>query len=90
MTVKVQIKRGSSTTLGNGVLSEGELGYTTNTQQVFIGNSSTNPILVGKCLSGLKSVRPTASINGQLYYATDKTLRFWFDLTYGCWFIDML
>lgn len=71
MAVTIQIKRGNSSNLSVGTLQEGELGFTTNSNEVFVGDSSTNPILVGKCLSGLISARPFAGVSGRLYYSTD-------------------
>jgi hypothetical protein len=72
MPVKIQVKRGSGSTLLNGVLSEGELGFTTDNKQVFVGDNNTDPILVGKSLIGTLSSRPSASTEGQLYLATDE------------------
>lgn len=73
MAQTILIRRGTKAQLDAITLSNGELGYTTDTDEVYIGDGSAHH-LVGRVLVGLLSARPTAGVSGRIYLATDNGL----------------
>jgi len=73
MSVTIKHKRGIYSNLTTNTLQTGELGFATDTNQVFIGDTSnpTNPILIGRVSIGLNASKGSAGTSGQFYYATD-------------------
>lgn len=71
MAQTIQIRRGTKAQLvTRGALLAGEMGFCTDTKEVYVGDGSTNS-LVGRALSGTEAARPNAGSTGRLYYATD-------------------
>ena len=70
MGVTLQLRRGTKAQLDSITLAVGELGYTTDTDEVFVGDGSAHH-LVGRVLSGTFASRPTAGVSGRAYLATD-------------------
>lgn len=69
----IKIRRGTKpqlTALGN--LAVGEMGFCTDTKEVYIGDGTTN-IFVGRAMSGTEAARPNAGVLGRLYYVTSST-----------------
>lgn len=50
-------------------LQSGEMGFCTDTKEVYIGDG-TNNYFVGRALSGTEAARPNAGNQGRLYYVT--------------------
>lgn len=66
----IQIRRGTKAELvTRGALAPGELGFCTDTKEVYVGDGTTNTF-VGRVMSGTLASRPTASVLGRLYYVT--------------------
>lgn len=73
MAQSIQIKRGTKAALTTyGVLMAGEMGFCTDTKEVYIGDGSSNS-MIGRALSGTEASRPVAAANGRLYYVTSGT-----------------
>lgn len=75
MAVQIQVRRGTKAQLdtvmaGGSPLAQGELGFTTDTNEVFVSDGSAAH-LVGKVMVGLLASRPAAGISGRVYHATD-------------------
>lgn len=70
MAVTILLRRGTKTQLDGITLSAGELGFTTDTNEVYVGDGS-NHHLVGKVIVDVFSNRPTAGVSGRLFHATD-------------------
>ncbi len=71
MSQKIKLRRGSKAELdAAGLLDIGEVGYATDTQEVFVGNGIANT-LIGKIITGLLANIPTAGLAGRSYYASD-------------------
>ena len=58
MALTIQVRRGTKTQLNSVTLSAGELGYTTDTKQLFIGDGAT----IGSGLSPVGGVRSGSSL----------------------------
>lgn len=71
MAQKILIRRGTKSQLDLITLDSGELGFTTDTKECFIGDGSSN-LLVGRVIVGLIANRPAAGVSGRLYEATDE------------------
>lgn len=70
MAQTIQIKRGTKAELTSyGVLKAGELGFCSDTKEVYIGDGTSNS-MVGRALSGPEASRPVAGSVGRLYYVT--------------------
>lgn len=65
----ITIRQGSKANLTTGTLSAGEMGFCTDTKEIYIGDGTTN-IFVGRAMSGTEVARPNAGILGRLYYIT--------------------
>ncbi|NPV52228.1 MAG: DUF2793 domain-containing protein [Firmicutes bacterium] len=66
----IKIRRGTKVELvARGALASGELGFCTDTKEVYIGDGTTN-IFVGRAMSGTYVNRPNASVPGRFYYVT--------------------
>lgn len=66
----IKIRRGTKAELvARGALVAGELGFCTDTKEVYIGDGTTN-IFVGRAMSGTYVDRPNASVPGRFYYVT--------------------
>jgi len=70
MATLIQIRRGTKTQLDGITLSTGEIGYTTDTNEVYIGDG-TNSHLVGKVMVDAGENRPTAGVSGRVFLDTD-------------------
>lgn len=71
MAQTIKIKRGTKAQLNSyGPLQQGEMGFCTDTKEVYIGDGEQN-IFVGRVMSGTLTNRPNAAALGRLYYATD-------------------
>ncbi|QUH21411.1 DUF2793 domain-containing protein [Alkaliphilus sp. B6464] len=67
----IKIRRGTKAQLNTlGTLSQGEMGFCTDTKEVYIGDGSKN-IFVGKVLSGPYASRPNAGVEGRFFYVTE-------------------
>lgn len=71
MSQKILLRRGTKTQLDAITLDTGELGFTTDTKEVFSGDGSSN-LLVGRALVGLIANRPASGVSGRIYEATDE------------------
>ena len=68
MPQTVKIRRGTKAELiSRGALQSGEMGFCTDTKEVYIGDGSIN-IFVGRAMSGTYVARPNASVIGRFYY----------------------
>lgn len=64
----IRIRRGTKAELVSlGALSAGEMGFCTDTKEVYIGDGSGNSF-VGRAMSGTKANRPSAAASGRFYY----------------------
>ncbi|MDQ0195807.1 DUF2793 domain-containing protein [Paenibacillus wynnii] len=73
MAQAIRIKRGTKAELGTyGALQAGEMGFCTDTKEIYIGDGTTNS-MVGRVLSGTEASRPVAASVGRLYYVTSGT-----------------
>lgn len=70
MSQTVKIKRGLKTNLPT--LLQGELGFCTDTKEIFIGDGSAN-IFVGRVMMGTYAARPNATNAGRFYYVNSGT-----------------
>lgn len=71
MAQTILIRRGTKSALDLITLASGELGFTTDTKECFVGDGSSN-LLVGRVIVGLIANRPAAGVSGRLYEATDE------------------
>lgn len=70
MSQTILIMRGTRSQLSaHGALHSGEMGFCTDSKEVFIGDGTTN-IPVGRVMSGAYAARPSAASSGRLYYVT--------------------
>ena len=65
----ITIYQGLKASLIAASLRSGEMGFCTDTKEVFIGDG-TNNYFVGRALSGTEAARPNAGNQGRLYYVT--------------------
>lgn len=65
----IAIYQGLKANLTAASLQSGEMGFCTDTKEVFIGDGSGNHF-VGRALSGTEAARPNAGNQGRLYYVT--------------------
>ncbi len=73
MDQTIQIKRGTRAELSTyGALKAGEMGFCTDTKEIYIGDGTTNS-MVGRALSGAEASRPVAASVGRLFYVTTGT-----------------
>lgn len=70
LTGPLQVRRGTKAQLDTIFLATGELGFTTDTKQVFVGGSSEN-ILVGRALFDTEGSIPAPGVPGRIFMATD-------------------
>lgn len=70
MPQTIQIKRGLKVNLPT--LTPGEMGFCTDTKEIYIGDGSAN-VLVGRVMMGTYASRPNAGIFGRLYYVNSGT-----------------
>ena len=68
----ITIYQGVKASLAKADLRSGEMGFCTDTKEVFIGDGSSSS-LVGRALSGTETARPNAGNQGRLYYVTSGT-----------------
>ncbi|MBJ6360435.1 DUF2793 domain-containing protein [Paenibacillus sp. GCM10012307] len=70
MAQTIRIRRGTKAQLDAfGKLSAGELGFCTDTKEIYIGDGSDN-ILAGRAMSGVEASRPNSGVSGRMYYVT--------------------
>lgn len=67
---KLRVRRGLKSELDQILLEEGELGYTVDTREVWIGAGTEN-ILCGRVLIGLMANRPLPGNSGRIFEASD-------------------
>ena len=72
MAVTIQVRRGTKAELDGITLAAGELGFTTDTKELFIGDGAGN-LITGRCLVGTLASRPLAGESGRFYWATDNS-----------------
>ena len=65
MSQTILIKRGLKANLPT--LAAGELGFCTDTKEVYIGDGSTN-VFIGRVMMGIYASRPNAGYAGRFYY----------------------
>ena len=97
---KIQIRRGTKVQLdpltSGYYLDIGELGFTTDTEEVYVGTGLTSNTkhLVGKVMVDTFANRPTAGISGRMFHATDTDVTYvddgssWIDVSSGIATID--
>lgn len=67
----IKIRRGTKAELVTlGALLQGEMGFCTDTKEVYIGDGTKN-IFVGRVLQGAYINRPNASVEGRFFYVTE-------------------
>lgn len=67
MAQTIQVKRGTRAELITyGALRAGEMGFCTDTKEIYIGDGTSNS-MVGRALSGPEASRPAAASVGRLY-----------------------
>ena len=75
MAQKIQIRRGTKSELDGITLSNAELGYTTDTNEIYIGTgiapSADGHHLVSSVTIGLSGDKPIPEIEGRFYFDTD-------------------
>ncbi|THF78018.1 DUF2793 domain-containing protein [Cohnella fermenti] len=70
MAQTVRIRRGTKAELtARGALLSGEMGFCTDTKEVYIGDGTSN-LFVGRAMSGTYANRPSAAYSGRTYYVT--------------------
>lgn len=70
MAQTVRIRRGTKAELtARGALLSGEMGFCTDTKEVYIGDGTSN-LFVGRAMSGTYANRPNAAYSGRTYYVT--------------------
>jgi len=72
MAVDIQVRRGTKAQLDGITLAAGELGFTTDTKELFVGDGAGN-LIAGRCLVGTLASRPSAGESGRFYWATDNS-----------------
>jgi len=66
----IKIRRGTKAELAaRGALLSGEMGFCTDTKEVYIGDGTAN-LFVGRVLSGPYVSRPSAATSGRFYFVT--------------------
>lgn len=71
MSQTIKIKRGTKSGLdSHGLLQQGEMGFCTDTKEVYIGDGQKNTF-VGKVLSGSYANRPNSGSEGRFFYVTE-------------------
>jgi hypothetical protein len=74
MAQVIKIRRGTKAQLdAYGPLQQGEMGFCTDTKEVYIGDGSTN-VLVGRVMSGTLANRPNPTGSGRFYFATNENV----------------
>ncbi|MBH5316695.1 DUF2793 domain-containing protein [Paenibacillus sp. GSMTC-2017] len=70
MSQTIKIKRGTKAELVlRGALLSGEMGFCTDTKEVYIGDGTSN-VFVGRVLTGPYTSRPSAAVPGRNYFVT--------------------
>ncbi|SEU26572.1 DUF2793 domain-containing protein [Paenibacillus sp. NFR01] len=73
MAQTIQIKRGTRAELSTyGALQAGEMGFCTDTKEIYIGDGASNSF-VGRALSGPEASRPGVAAAGRFYYVSSGT-----------------
>ncbi|MGO4498799.1 DUF2793 domain-containing protein [Paenibacillus sp. 2RAB27] len=73
MAQTVKIRRGTKAELvARGALLTGEMGFCTDTKEVYVGDG-TNNLFVGRVMTGPYASRPSAAVSGRFYYVTSGT-----------------
>jgi len=71
MAQLIQIRRGTDAQLTSfGALSAGELGFTTDKKELWVGDGSNNH-LIGGVTVDTSGNKPAAGVSGRLYFETD-------------------
>lgn len=71
MAVNIQVRRGTKAQLDGITLAAGELGFTTDTNELWVGDGSNN-LRVGRVLVDTYANIPAAGEEGRLFFATDQ------------------
>ncbi len=69
--IQILLRQGTKAQLDSILLASGELGFTTDTKEVFVGDGTAH-FLVGGVTVGLIANRPAAGVSGRMYEATDE------------------
>ncbi len=72
---KLQLRRGLKSELDQILLDVGEIGFTTDTREVWVGSGTAN-VLIGRVLVGTLAFRPTAGVAGRVYFTTDENVTY--------------
>lgn len=79
MGITIRLRRGTkaqlNTLMSTTPMLDGEIGYTTDTKEVYISDGSSIH-LVGKVIVDVLSNRPTAGVSGRIFLATDNGLTY--------------
>ncbi|MFA9462924.1 MAG: hypothetical protein ACERKN_01400 [Velocimicrobium sp.] len=67
---RITLYQGLKASLEGASLQAGEMGFCTDTKEVFIGDTLGKTYFVGRALSGTQAARPNAGNQGRLYYVT--------------------
>ena len=70
--MEIFIRRGTKAELDTILLSSGELGFTTDSKEVFVGDGVEN-YLIGRVLFDSIANRPSPSISGRIFHALEGT-----------------
>lgn len=65
----ITLYQGLKSNLTAATLQSGEMGFCTDTKEIYIGDGTSNSY-VGRALSGTEAARPNAGNQGRLYYIT--------------------
>ncbi len=93
MAITIRLRRGTKAQLDSlmgGVtpMVSGEIGFTTDTKEVFVSDGS-NAHLVGRVIVDILANRPSAGVSGRLFHASDTDATyvddgsFWIDVSGG-------
>ncbi|RAV19719.1 DUF2793 domain-containing protein [Paenibacillus contaminans] len=70
MAQTIRIRRGTKAELvARGALLAGEMGFCTDTKEVYVGDGTANT-LVGRVMTGPYASRPSAAVSGRYYFVT--------------------
>mgnify|MGYP006308807935 CR=1 FL=1 len=79
MAVTIKLRRGTKaqldTLMGSTPMAAGEVGFTTDTKEVYVSDGS-DAFLVGRVLVDTIANRPTAGISGRVFFSTDEELTY--------------
>ena len=89
----IKIRRGTKSQLDSITLAQSELGYTTDTDEVYVGDG-TNHHLIGRVIVDTFANRPSAGVSGRMFHASDTDATYvddgttWVDVSSGIGDLD--